>query len=72
MQTTVVEASDGVLQLEFSLRGAPSPGTDTAIIASGCIAITPLAAVQAREIVIDDALPRITGAISSDSDQQVA
>jgi 5'-nucleotidase len=59
VQTAMYEAAQGELRLRFR-PAAPEPGTDSAIVAAGCVAITPLVAVHVHEIVVDGALSRVT------------
>ncbi|MBA2283658.1 MAG: 5'/3'-nucleotidase SurE [Acidimicrobiia bacterium] len=69
VQTGVIEAGEGVLQLKFA-SSPPRPGTDTAILAAGCIAITPLHAVRPAEVAVDHALVDIENALRSSSEHE--
>lgn len=57
VQTTMVEA-DGALQLQLR-PAAPVPGTDSAVVEAGCVAITPLTPVTALEVPMQDAAARV-------------
>jgi len=59
VQSRVVEAARGVLTLEVEAAGGPVPGTDAAVLADGCIAVTPLGGVHAVEVDIVDAVARL-------------
>lgn len=64
VQTTMVEAGHGALQLQLR-PSAPIPGTDSAVVEAGCVAITPLTPVTALEVPMHDAAARVEAMLRS-------